>query len=112
MSTSTKTAAATVKWVYAFGGGTADGTAQMKNLLGGKAANLAEMSSLGLPVPPGFTITTEACTHYYGHARTYPAELRDQVNGPLARVESLAGKGSAARSDPLLVPVRSGARAS
>ncbi len=67
------------RWVYAFGGGAADGDASMKNLLGGKGANLAEMSSLGLPVPPGFTITTEACTHYYANGSAYPAELRGQV---------------------------------
>ncbi len=62
------------RWVYAFGGGRADGDASMKNLLGGKGANLAEMSSLGLPVPPGFTITTEACTHYYANSQQYPAD--------------------------------------
>ncbi len=64
------------KWVYSFGGGDAEGGAEMKNLLGGKGANLAEMSNLGLPVPPGFTITTEVCTHFYNERRqTYPAEL-------------------------------------
>ncbi|MGZ9115118.1 MAG: PEP/pyruvate-binding domain-containing protein, partial [Brevundimonas sp.] len=66
-------------WVYGFGGGSADGDASMKNLLGGKGANLAEMSSLGLPVPPGFTITTEACVHYYSNGQSYPAELAAQV---------------------------------
>ena len=67
------------RWVYAFGGGSADGDASMKNLLGGKGANLAEMSALGLPVPPGFTITTEACNHYYDNDKTYPANLEEQV---------------------------------
>jgi len=67
------------RWVYAFGGGGADGDASMKNLLGGKGANLAEMSSLGLPVPPGFTITTEACVHYYANGKQYPTELADQI---------------------------------
>ena len=64
------------KWVYAFGDGTADGSADMKNLLGGKGANLAEMSNLGFPVPPGFTISTEVCTHYYDNDKTYPSDLR------------------------------------
>ena len=76
MSTDTLTKS---RWVYSFGGGSADGDASMKNLLGGKGANLAEMSSLGLPVPPGFTITTEACVHYYSNEKQYPAELKDQV---------------------------------
>ena len=80
------------RWVYSFGGGGADGDASMKNLLGGKGANLAEMSALGLPVPPGFTITTEACTHYYKNERSYPAELKDQVRAALAKVEDLTGK--------------------
>jgi pyruvate, orthophosphate dikinase len=71
------------QWVYGFGGGSADGDASMKNLLGGKGANLAEMSSLGLPVPPGFTITTEVCTHYYANGETYPADLEAQVKTAL-----------------------------
>jgi pyruvate,orthophosphate dikinase len=100
------------RWVYAFGGGGADGDASMKNLLGGKGANLAEMSALGLPVPPGFTITTECCTHYYGNGRTYPADLKPQVEAGLARVEELTGKTFGDPSNPLLVSVRSGARAS
>jgi pyruvate,orthophosphate dikinase len=100
------------KWVYAFGGGAADGDAAMKNLLGGKGANLAEMSSLGLPVPPGFTITTEACTHFYANSRQYPAELKDQVAAGLKRVEELTGKAFGDPANPLLVSVRSGARAS
>ncbi|MFN3514166.1 MAG: pyruvate, phosphate dikinase [Phenylobacterium sp.] len=100
------------RWVYSFGGGGADGDASMKNLLGGKGANLAEMSSLGLPVPPGFTITTEACTHYYANDRKYPADLREQVAAGLARVEELTGKRFGDPANPLLVSVRSGARAS
>ncbi|HEY5237321.1 MAG TPA: pyruvate, phosphate dikinase [Rhizomicrobium sp.] len=100
------------QWVYNFGGGAAQGDAAMKNLLGGKGANLAEMCNLGLPVPPGFTITTEVCTHYYAHGETYPAELKAAVEAALARVGEIAnGKlGDAAR--PLLVSVRSGARVS
>jgi pyruvate,orthophosphate dikinase len=100
------------RWVYAFGGGGADGDASMKNLLGGKGANLAEMSSLGLPVPPGFTITTECCTHFYANERTYPADLKDQVAAALAKVEEQTGKRFGDTANPLLVSVRSGARAS
>ena len=100
------------QWVYGFGGGSADGDASMKNLLGGKGANLAEMSSLGLPVPPGFTITTEACVHYYSNGQTYPAELAGQVAAGLARVEQIVGKTFGDANNPLLVSVRSGARAS
>ena len=100
------------QWVYGFGGGSADGDASMKNLLGGKGANLAEMSSLGLPVPPGFTITTEACVHYYAQGKTYPADLDAQVKAALAKVETLTGKTFGDVADPLLVSVRSGARAS
>ena len=100
------------QWVYAFGGGGADGDASMKNLLGGKGANLAEMSSLGLPVPPGFTITTEACVHYYANQKQYPAELAAQVAAGLAQVETLTGKAFGDPANPLLVSVRSGARAS
>ena len=101
-----------VQWVYGFGGGSADGDASMKNLLGGKGANLAEMSSLGLPVPPGFTITTEACVHYYANGETYPADLAAQVQAGLAKVEQITGKRFGDPADPLLVSVRSGARAS
>ncbi|MDP1735805.1 MAG: pyruvate, phosphate dikinase [Caulobacter sp.] len=100
------------RWVYAFGGGAADGDASMKNLLGGKGANLAEMCSIGLPVPPGFTITTEACVHYYGHGNSYPAELAGQVAEGLATVEKITGKRFGDPAAPLLVSVRSGARAS
>ncbi|MEB2284646.1 MAG: pyruvate, phosphate dikinase [Polyangiaceae bacterium UTPRO1] len=100
------------KYVYAFGGGRADGTAAMKNLLGGKGANLAEMAGMGLPVPPGFTISTEVCTYYYANRRTYPAELKKQVAQHLARIESLVGRNFGDPVRPLLVSVRSGARAS
>ena len=100
------------QWVYGFGGGTADGDSSMKNLLGGKGANLAEMSSLGLPVPPGFTITTEACVHYYSNGQTYPSDLEAQVAAGLKKVEEIVGKTFGDPKDPLLVSVRSGARAS
>jgi pyruvate,orthophosphate dikinase len=100
------------RFVYAFGGGTADGDASMKDLLGGKGANLAEMSALGLPVPPGFTISTEACSYYYEHGRTYPQSLTGEVSAGLARVESLTGKRFGDPDAPLLLSVRSGARAS
>ncbi|WP_407048180.1 pyruvate, phosphate dikinase [Methyloraptor flagellatus] len=100
------------KWVYTFGDGKAEGTADMKALLGGKGANLAEMSNLGLPVPPGFTITTEVCTWYTAHAKAYPDELAPQVDAALDHVAKLTGKRFGADHDPLLVSVRSGARAS
>ena len=99
-------------WVYAFGAGKADGAAAMRNLLGGKGANLAEMSNLGLPVPPGFTITTDVCTHFYGHERTYPAELKPLVEAALARVGEIVGAKFGDGERPLLVSVRSGARVS
>ncbi len=108
----TMTTAVDTRWVYAFGGGGADGDASMKDLLGGKGANLAEMSSLGLPVPPGFTITTEACVHYYANGKTYPADLTAQVAAGLAQVEKITGKTFGDPANPLLVSVRSGARAS
>ena len=100
------------KWVYAFGGGKAEGRTDMKNLLGGKGANLAEMANLGLPVPPGFTITTEVCVHYYAHGQKYPAALEKQVQAGLAHIEKITGKRFSDRNNPLLVSVRSGARAS
>ncbi|MGV9007685.1 MAG: pyruvate, phosphate dikinase [Brevundimonas sp.] len=100
------------QWVYGFGGGSADGAASMKNLLGGKGANLAEMSSLGLPVPPGFTITTEACVHYFTKGQTYPDALAAQVKTGLDKVEQITGKTFGDAANPLLVSVRSGARAS
>ncbi|MDA0996717.1 MAG: pyruvate, phosphate dikinase [Proteobacteria bacterium] len=100
------------KWVYGFGNGKADGGADMKNLLGGKGANLAEMASLGLPVPPGFTISTEVCTYYYAEGRRYPAELAAQVEASLAAIEKDLGRSFGSVQKPLLVSVRSGARAS
>ncbi len=100
------------KWVYSFGDGKAEGRADMRNLLGGKGANLAEMSSLGLPVPPGFTITTEVCTHFYDNKNSYPQELKDEVEKALAAVEKIVGAKFGEASNPLLVSVRSGARAS
>ena len=100
------------QWVYGFGGGSSDGDASMKNLLGGKGANLAEMSSLGLPVPPGFTITTEACVHYYSSGQSYPDALAAQVAAGLKKVEAVVGKTFGDAKNPLLVSVRSGARAS
>ena len=101
------------KIVYHFGGGTADGDGSMKALLGGKGANLAEMARIGLPVPPGFTITTEVCTYYYDNDRTYPAELDGCVKEGIAKMEALVGRkfGDTAEM-PLLVSVRSGARES
>ena len=108
----TTTTLSKARWVYAFGGGAAEGDASMKDLLGGKGANLAEMSSLGLPVPPGFTITTEACNHYYANGKAYPADLDAQVAAALAEVEKATGKAFGDAGNPLLVSVRSGARAS
>jgi pyruvate,orthophosphate dikinase len=102
----------TMKWVYTFGDGKAEGAAGMKNLLGGKGANLAEMCNLGLPVPPGFTIVTDACVHYYDHGKSYPAPLKADVEAALAHVGRLAGKTFGDVANPLLVSVRSGARAS
>ncbi|MEO8604838.1 MAG: pyruvate, phosphate dikinase [bacterium] len=104
--------AAPTKAVYAFGGGKADGNAGMKELLGGKGANLAEMAGLGLPVPPGFTISTAVCTYYYEHGNTYPAALRADVERHLREVERIVGKRFGDPANPLLVSVRSGARAS
>ncbi|MDO8608711.1 MAG: pyruvate, phosphate dikinase [Phaeospirillum sp.] len=100
------------KWVYSFGGGKAEGRADMKNLLGGKGANLAEMSNLGIPVPPGFTVSTEVCTYYYANGETYPASLKAEVMAALSKVEEIIGLKFGSVADPLLVSVRSGARAS
>ena len=100
------------KYVYSFGAGHNEGRADMRNLLGGKGANLAEMASIGLPVPPGFTITTELCTAYYEHGRSYPAELDAQVEAALGLIEQAVGLKFGDRSAPLLVSVRSGARVS
>src|SRR5579862_4868762 len=100
------------KWVYAFGGGKAAGRASMRNLLGGKGSGLAEMAHLGLPVPPGFTITTEVCTYFYEHGKTYPKDLQVQVDKALAEVGRITGRKFGDAENPLLVSVRSGARAS
>jgi pyruvate, orthophosphate dikinase len=100
------------KWVYGFGGGSAEGRADMRNLLGGKGAGLAEMSNLGLPVPPGFTITTEVCTFFYANNKTYPNDLADQADGALKALEGRIGARFGDEANPLLVSVRSGARAS
>ncbi|AXO13969.1 pyruvate, phosphate dikinase [Thalassospira indica] len=100
------------KWVYGFGGGSAEGRSDMRELLGGKGANLAEMCNLGLPVPPGFTITTEVCTAFYDNDRAYPDGLNAEVETALASVEKHVGRKFGDAKDPLLVSVRSGARAS
>src|SRR5947209_10473361 len=100
------------KWVYTFGDGKAEGKASMRDLLGGKGANLAEMANLGLPVPPGFTIPTSVCTYFYAHDKSYPKELRTQVEKALDYVGRLTGKAFGDSKNPLLVSVRSGGRAS
>jgi pyruvate,orthophosphate dikinase len=102
----------TTKWVYSFGAGHNEGKAGLRDLLGGKGANLAEMASIGLPVPPGFTITTEVCTAFYERDRAYPADLKDQVKAALARLEEATGNRFGDAANPLLVSVRSGARVS
>ena len=101
-----------MKYVYLFGNGQADGTAEMKNLLGGKGANLAEMNHLGIPVPPGFTITTDVCTHYYGNGQTFPDELETELTDALQATEQIMGIKFGDEQDPLLVSIRSGARQS
>jgi pyruvate,orthophosphate dikinase len=101
-----------IQWVYSFGAKGSDGDTSMRNLLGGKGANLAEMSGIGLPVPPGFTITTEVCTRYYDNNHTYPETLGGQVADAVARIEAETGARFADPENPLLVSVRSGARAS
>lgn len=100
------------KWVYTFGNGMAEGRADMKNLLGGKGANLAEMNLVGLPVPAGFTVTTETCEYYYANGKTYPADLDDMVKAGIAHTEKIMGHKFADSENPLLVSVRSGARVS
>jgi pyruvate,orthophosphate dikinase len=100
------------KWVYSFGGGKAEGRAEMRDLLGGKGAGLAEMANLGLPVPPGFTISTEVCRYYYDNDKTYPPGLQEQVETALALIGRPLGRSFGDRENPLLVSVRSGARAS
>src|SRR5688572_14994587 len=104
-----RSTAAAGKYVYLFGRKT-DGNGTMKPLLGGKGANLAEMCRIGLPVPPGFTISTEVCTYYYAHKRTYPSTLRAQMEAGIAALEKQTGKKFGDLKDPLLVSVRSGAR--
>src|SRR2546423_5490838 len=103
---------AMTKYVYYFGDGHAEGNAKMKDVLGGKGAGLAEMTNIGVPVPPGFTISTEVCTYFNEHDKTYPPELNDAVAENLARVEQSVGRRFGDRDKPLLVSVRSGARAS
>jgi len=100
------------KWVYGFGDGVAEGRADMRDLLGGKGANLAEMCNLGLPVPPGFSITTDLCAHYTDNGKAYPDELKDQVESALRAVEATAGTRFGDADNPLLLSVRSGARVS
>jgi len=100
------------KYVYSFGGGTADGRTDMKNLLGGKGANLAEMANMGIPVPAGFTLTTEICTYFYDHNQTYPPTITAEVDAAMTKVEEIMGTKFGDSTDPLLVSVRSGARSS
>src|SRR3989339_2023058 len=102
------------KFVYMFGGAKSEGNESMKNLLGGKGANLAEMGKLGIPVPPGFTITTEMCTVYYKLNRKYPKTLQGQIRESMKHIEKTMGTGAefGSESNPLLVSVRSGARVS
>ena len=100
------------KYVYFFGGQRAEGKADMKNLLGGKGANLAEMSNLGIPVPPGFTITTEVCTLYYANNKNWPEGLKEQIEEAISKVEAATGKKFGDSKNPLLFSVRSGARVS
>src|SRR5437016_2689818 len=100
------------KFVYFFGSGKAEGRADMKNLLGGKGANLAEMTNIGLPVPAGFTLTTEVCTYYYEHNHSYPPELKAEVADALKKTEQAMGARFGDAKNPLLVSCRSGARVS
>ena len=100
------------QYVFKFGGGRADGRAEMKELLGGKGANLAEMANLGIPVPPGFTLTTEVCNYYYQHKKTYPPQLKNEVAQALVKVESIMKAKFGDPGNPLLLSVRSGARSS
>jgi len=100
------------KYLYFFGGGKADGNAKMKNELGGKGANLAEMTSLGIPVPPGFTLTTDVCNYYYDNKLKYPSELDQQANQAIQQTEEIMQQGFGYADNPLLLSVRSGARQS
>ena len=110
MSASTRPQVAAKRYVYAFGAGDAEGDGTMRDLLGGKGAGLAEMSKAGLPVPPGFTITTEACNDYFAAGETLPEGLWDDVQAAVAQVEERSGKGFGDAENPLLVSVRSGAK--
>src|SRR5437899_1407399 len=101
-----------IKRTYFFAGGKSEGSKEMKNLLGGKGANLAEMANIGLPVPPGFTITTEVCTEFYKSGKKLPKGLDGEVRASIARMEKLVGAKFGDAANPLLVSVRSGARAS
>src|SRR5690349_16199989 len=101
-----------MKWVYSFGDGKAEGDSKMKNLLGGKGANLAEMSSLGLPVPPGLTVTTEVCTYYYANGKKFPDGMKAEVEAAVAQIGTIAGGKLGDPAKPLLLSVRSGARVS
>ena len=112
MMGSTIEAQADTRYVYRFGGGVSDGGKGDKNLLGGKGANLAEMASIGLPVPPGFTVSTAMCARYYDEGESFPPSLRDEVAHGIAHIESVTGKRFGDPADPLLVSVRSGARVS
>ena len=98
------------KWVYCFGGGKAEGSADMRSLLGGKGANLAEMSNLGLPVPPGFTISADLCSHYLDHDHAYPANFEAQIDAALKRVCAETGRVFGGTKRPLLLSIRAGAR--
>ena len=100
------------RYIYFFGGGKAEGKAEMRELLGGKGAGLHEMTRIGAPVPPGFTLTTEVCTFYYAHDRRYPKALEKNLLASLARIEKILRRRFGDYDDPLLVSVRSGARES
>ncbi len=100
------------RWVYGFGDGDAEGNASLQDILGGKGANLAEMCTLGLPVPPGLTITTEVCSHFYANDRNFPDGLAGQVEAGVARIGELTGRRFGDPARPLLLSVRSGARVS
>src|SRR5271165_4227670 len=110
MAKASKKTAKSAKYVYLFGSKKADGDGSQKPLLGGKGANLAEMCRIGLPVPPGFTISTEVCTYFYANKRTYPKTLDPQIAAGIASIESLTGAKFGDLQNPLLVSVRSGAR--
>ncbi len=100
------------KWVYSFGAGSAEGNSELKSLLGGKGSNLAEMHNIGIPVPPGFTITTDVCNYFYENNHIYPSELKSQVEKSLVRIEKITNMKFGDNNNPLLLSVRSGARVS